>query len=509
MTAQNAKLYRFLEIFPGVTCWLALLLPFILSFRWPYLVATFVLCFDLYWLYKSLIMGYHLILGYKDLKKETRIDWLKKCQQLKPSALIIDWRQIFHVVILATYKEELDILQPSIESVVQADYPKGKIIFVLATEERDKGRARYNAKILKKQFGNIFFAFLVSEHPDDILGEVKAKGANVTFAAKKLKKFLDEKKIDYQNVIVTTADADSRFHPKYFASLSYKYASDPNRNFRSFQPIPLYSNNIWEATALSRILAFSSSFWQIIEATRPWRLINFSTHAMSMKTLVDIDFWDRKVVNEDSRQFWRAYFTYNGNHQVVPIFIPVYMDAVLSDTFLQTLKSLYQQRRRWAYGVEYFPSVFLEAAQNKNIPFWSKAVRIWRLFEGNFSWATASLFIALVIWLPLWFGGEFRATVLGYNLPLFARNLLILAWVGLFISAAISTLLLPPRPSKYKKLKFLEMIAQWVLVPIQAIFFGSFPAIDAQTRLMLGKYLAFQVTAKKPAETKLDFETVG
>ena len=40
------------------------------------------------------------------------------------------------------------------------------------------------------------------------------------------------------------------------------------------------------------------------------------------------------------------------------------------------------------------------------------------------------------------------------------------------------------------------MVLQWILLPISTIFFGSFVALDAQTRLMLGKYMGFFVTPK-------------
>jgi hypothetical protein len=57
--------------------------------------------------------------------------------------------------------------------------------------------------------------------------------------------------------------------------------------------------------------------------------------------------------------------------------------------------------------------------------------------------------------------------------------------------------MLPPRPHRYGKWKNFSMILQWVLSPIVASLFGSIPAIDAQTRLMLGHYMeSFYVTPK-------------
>lgn len=490
--------WRFLEIVPGATTWIALITPFVLSFYWPAAVATFVLIFDLYWLYKSILMGYHLILGYRNYKSAIKIDWRERLENLPNNELTPSWRKIYQAIIFATYKEEVETLIPSFQSIVDSDFPNERIIMVLATEKRDLERARRNARILKEKFQNKFFEFIVTEHPD-IIGEVKAKGANVKWAAKHLQAFVDKQGIAYENVVVTTCDADTRIHPKYLSCLAYKYLENPNRLRRSFQPIPLYNNNIWQAPALSRLIAFGNSFWQLIEATRPWRLINFSTHAMSLKTLVEMDFWDTSVVNEDSRQYWRAYFKFDGDHEVVPIFVPIFMDAVLAGSYVQTLKDQYLQKRRWYYGVEHFPYVVTNALANKKIPFFDKVTKIYRLSEANYSLATSSIYIAVIAWLPVIFGSGFRQTVLAQNLPVIIRVLLGLTWIGLVTSMIISTLLLPPRPKGYGRRKFLQMIAQWILIPITAILFSSFPAIDAQTRLMLGRYMTFRVTKKAVA----------
>ena len=523
---------RIYEIIPGFFCWFTLLLPFFLAFFRPTLLAWFVILFDLYWLYKAFLMGGHLILGYLHYKRDIQIDWLKRLKDLQnldsyikklkeeirenkdfqrrkfqdelQEILMIkesrkrlkNWHTLYQAVIFPTYKEGVETLRNSILACQRANWPNERMIIVLAIEERAGEEAKDKANLLQKEFGKTFFKFLVTEHPKDLPDEIKAKGANVTWAAKKLKAFLDQNKILYQNVILSTFDADTCAHPQYFVCLAYKYLINPHRTRRTYQPIPLYSNNIWQVPALSSVIAFSSSFWQLIEATRPYRMINFSSQAMSMQTLVEINFWDKTIISEDSRQFYRAYFTYHGNHQVVPIFTPVYMDAVLGKNFSETLKEQYLQKRRWAYGVEHFPYLCQELPKHKEISPLSKFLLLWRLFEGHHSWSTSSLLLAFAGWLPFALNPIFRSTVLAYNLPSLARILLGLTWIGLFISTYISIGLLPPKPKEYGFWKMLKMYLQWALVPIAAIFFGSIPAVDAQTRMMLGKYLTFRVTKK-------------
>jgi hypothetical protein len=92
---------------------------------------------------------------------------------------------------------------------------------------------------------------------------------------------------------------------------------------------------------------------------------------------------------------------------------------------------------------------------------------------------------------------DFRTTVLAFNLPVLARDLLSITWVGVLISAIIAQGLLPPMPKNFPNWRRLEMILQWVFVPISGVIFGSIPALDAETRMMLGKYLGFAVTAKE------------
>ena len=66
-------------------------------------------------------------------------------------------------------------------------------------------------------------------------------------------------------------------------------------------------------------------------------------------------FWKKDIVNEDEFIYWQCFLHYQGDYQVVPLFLPVSLDTCLAETFWQTCKNQYKQKRRWAYGVEYYP----------------------------------------------------------------------------------------------------------------------------------------------------------
>ena len=525
---------RFWEILPGATTWSILLMPFVMSFVWPVGVAYFIILFDVYWLVKALVMGGHLVFGYMHMQRAMKIDWLARLHETENLEAFANrlfrqfylakwfearklrdeweqvekirvlpaaqkhWKEVVHAVIFAVYKESYEVVEASVRSCFESNYPKNKILIVLALEGRAGEPAQEVARRIQEKFAGAFMDILVSVHPDGIVGEMKAKGANVYQAGKVLQKYTDEHGIAYDNVVVSCFDADTLASRQYFANVTYNYILTPERTFRSYQPIPLFNNNIWDVPAINRLVAFGSSYWQMIESTRPYRLVNFSSQAMSLKTLVDIDFWDRSVVSEDSKQFYRAYYHYNGNHKVIPIFTPVSMDAVLGKTYWETLKAQYIQKRRWAWGIEHFPYAVEKFFTTRNQMTWyQRIIHPFRMLEGHVSWASSSLLIALGGWLPILMNIDFRSSILAYHLPVLARDLLSITWIGVVISTMISLKLIPARPKKYGKMRALEMILQWVLVPISGIIFGSIPAIDAETRLMLGKYLGFHVTDKE------------
>lgn len=488
---KDRFIYRCLEIFPGAFSWLTLLGVVFLSWFRPVWIAIFIIAFDFYWLIKVTYLSIHLVASYKQLKRHLRIDWLWHCQRLN------HFKDIYHLIILPTYKEGLLIWQSTLQALIDSDYPKEKMIVVLALEKRAGQDFQKQAEIAKREFGHKFFRFLITVHPDDIIGEIAGKGSNETWAGRKAKKLIDKLGLAYENIICSVFDIDTCVHPKYFACLTYHFLTSSNPHYASYQPIAMYNNNLWDSPAIMRVIATSNTFWQMMQQERPEKLCTFSSHSMSFKTVTEIGFWQENIVSEDSRIFFQCLFHFKGKYRVVPLFIPVYMDTVLADTYWQSVKNQYKQQRRWGWGCENIPWVLFHSLKTKGIPLWIKLRHCFDQIDGFHSWATNALIIFALGWLPLALGGErFNQTILALNLPQATRYLMTLAMIGMVVSAAISMLLLPARPKHQKKFKFAFMLLQWLFLPITIIFFGAFPALDAQTHLMLKKYLGFWVTEK-------------
>ena len=163
-----------------------------------------------------------------------------------------------------------------------------------------------------------------------------------------------------------------------------------------------------------------------------------------------------------------------------------------------TILNQYKQLRRWAYGMENLPIVMRAILPNKKIALWRKLHVLFELVEGHVMWATAPIILGFFGWAVIFMGNsEFQETVLAHNFPFITGYLMTIAMIGLLIIAGLNFLLLPPKPKKYSRLRYINLTLQWILVPLMGPFLIAMPAIDAQTRLLLGKYFgSFWVTEK-------------
>lgn len=530
---KRTYMERCWEIIPGSMFWLTLIFALTFSYYHPVWVSLFIILFDLYWLEKAVNSSIHIMGSYFKYRYFVTIDWLDYVKQLKDfngylfyfeeqckksvtrvarkycieeTARIknliragrkgSDYMDYYHLVLLPFATEGFEILDTTLSSLSMVNYPKEKMIVVLASEERVGAKAQEVAKKALEKFGNAFFKFFVTVHPEGLEGEIRGKSANATWAMKTVLPELSKMGIGIDSVLVSNFDSDTIVHPQYFARVTYEFLTAEKPYRSSYQPIAVYNNNIWDSPALIRLVSVNNTFWQFLESSRTNRLRTFSSHTMTLRALVDVGFWRRDLINEDGYVFWQCYLHYQGDYRVKPLFLSISLDTCLADTYKQTLINQYKQKKRWAYNVEYYPTLIPGLLKSK-APFWDRMYKLFQYMEGNYNWASASIIISSLGWLPLILGGaKFNQTVVASNLPFATRLIMTTATTFLIFSVYLNMVLLPPRPAHYSKWKSAAMYAQWMLVPIISVVFGSIPAIESQTRLMLGRYFEFWVTPK-------------
>jgi cellulose synthase/poly-beta-1,6-N-acetylglucosamine synthase-like glycosyltransferase len=510
LSGLDQKKYRFLEMLPGLLAWGTIIGLIIFSYLEPVGSAFFIILFDIYWLFLVLFLGLHLLISFRMMRKYMKIDWKDRCEKLGSKDIFISnsqqfrnlsWQDFYQVIIIPTYTESLTVVRSTFDALVACNYPRDHIIVVLATEAREGETGQKRADIISKEYSNFFHKLLVTVHPDDIIGELKGKGANQAWAAAELKRqVIDAEEIDYDLILVSVLDADTILFPDYFYCLMYHFFTVDSPYRSSFQPVPVYHNNLWDAPFFARVAAFSNTFWQMMQQLRPEKLATYSSHSMTWRALVDIGFWSTNMVSEDSRIFWHCFCYYQGDYKVEPLYFPVSMDICMDKGVVKTARNLYRQQRRWGWGVENIPYLlFNTSKQWKTLPKGAKKKYINHIIVqiyGFHSWATNALITSVLGWLPLLLGGDkFNIGVLSNNLPTITKFFMTLAMVGMVISAIISVLILPQNHKVGIK-KYLVMLIQWLFLPVVIIAFGAIPGLEAQTRLMLGKYMGFWVTPK-------------
>ncbi|MBI3088969.1 MAG: glycosyltransferase family 2 protein [Candidatus Colwellbacteria bacterium] len=494
------SLYRFFELVPAILAWSSLIIVVAASRYLPTAAAIFIILFDTYWLLKTIYLSLHLRYSFLKMRQYLKIDWLAKIKELA------GWQDVYHLVILPMYKEPYSVVKESFDSLRRMNYSKDRFIVVLSAEERGGEEAQEVLRKIETEFGQDFFKFMTTTHPAGLPGELPGKGSHETWAAKVAKReIIDPAGIDYEKILVSVFDVDTQVPPDYFGRLTYCFLTAEHPQRSSYQPIPLFHNNIYEAPVFARVVALSASFWHMMQQARPERLRTFSSHSMPFKALTEIGWWQTDIVSEDSRIFWQCYLHYDGDWRTVPLFYPVSMDANVAPTFWGTMANVYRQQRRWGWGIENIPYILHGFVKNKVIPLRRKLYWSFHETEGFHSWATNSLIIFALGWLPIFLGGEiFNETILSFSLPKITRTIMTLAMVGIASSAILGLLLLPPKPEWFKRRHYFLYLFQWVLIPVTLIVFGAFPALESQTRLALGGRfrLGFWFTPKSRHEPK-------
>jgi hypothetical protein len=496
---------RALEILP-----LALAVTLITSIVWgayflPVPLVIMLLGFDIYWAWRSLNVGVHTIKGYRAMKAAAQVDWRHRYDaETLTRDDVIAWDDVHHLIIIPTYKESVEKLGATLGKLAESEVAHEKLLVVVAMEEADEGApARFEA--LRRDFGHSFLALIGTTHPKDIPGEVRGKSSNEAWAATKAKRlFCDEMGFDIDTMTVTSCDADTLFHPRYFSALTYYFATNPRR-YRTFWQGPIfYYNNVWDVPAPLRIQNSLGGINHLAKLVRKYTvLFPQSTYSLSMRMCHDVGYWDVDVVPEDWHMFLKCFFELKGEPDVQPILLPVGNDGVRAHSYTRTFWEHYQQARRHAWGCTDIPYAMKQFVRHPEIPFRRRLRRTWSLLENHVLWSSQWFLITGVaanMSASGWGGFLGLHPFAQHNIPTWfitaSHWILMPCMIPLIGMIVLDMMMRPRRPKGWKMWLYPVQFAQWLLMAPITLFFTAMPALDAQIRLALGRRLEYKVTEK-------------
>lgn len=525
---RRRPLYRLFETIPAIISYSALLAVFIIPIFSPRAGAVYVLIVVGIMFFRAIRGSIDLARGFVRYKASARVDWGARLVDI---GLTLDGRRVppsppgsFHVhqhrelldrvkaapqdylhpsdlrhaIVIAAYNESYEVIAPTIRGLMYSTTPGDQLCLFFAYEARGGAEMKRTAERLKEEFGHRFGRFELVEHPRDLPAELAGKGANITYAGYRVQEWAQREGYEPNEIIVTTLDCDNKPYESYFDYVAYEYIACPERKKRSFQPISLYLSNIWDAPAITRVVASANCFWNLTSTVRPLSLRNFASHSQPLDALIEMDFWSKRTIVEDGHQYWRSYFHFGGDYKVVPIHVPIYQDAVLAGGLKQTMVAQFKQLSRWSYGASDVPYVG-QAISDRKAPFFGSALRFLGLLEGHITLASVSLIIAIGGWVPFIVMTQTGSGVDGFvkQMPFLVGVIQQVAMISLLISIIVFWNLIPPRPVRYGRFRSVMMLGQWFLYPATILGYNATTAIYSQGRLLFGKYREkFDVTEK-------------
>lgn len=497
---------RVLDGIPGFLAWMALLLSIASAVAFPQVILLVAAILGLYSSARFLLAGIANANGLKLIKQWENTDWHAKYNQdATPDSL--PWDCVHHLVIIPNYKEPMQILRATLQNLASQDVARAQMTVILAMEASEEG-ADAKARELVNEFSKDFANILFSVHPAGLPGEIRGKSANEAWAGRSARlRLVDELGLDMDHIVVSTMDADTLWHPKYFSALTYLFATHPERHIGYWQSPIRYHANVWDISPLMRLVNAYSTAFELAYLAAPWWMpMPISSYSLSLRLLHTSGYWDTDVIAEDWHMYIKAFFASGARVNLQPIFLPFLATATTGDTLWAAIKNRYQQTLRHAWGSKEVGYIIAKMLEHPEINFWSAFSLLLRVAHD--------ILLAGAGWVTLTVGAQLPVLLHPSIAPpisdILADPLLLLnypAWAMISISGVLivvlgmlfwvqDVIMRPPRKRPRTLVESLLTLLSFPLLPILTLIFVALPVMQAQTRLLIGSSLTYRVAPK-------------
>src|SRR5207244_1199533 len=145
-------------------------------------------------------------------------------------------------------------------------------------------------------------------------------------------------------------------------------------------------------------------------------LVAFSSYTCSLEFVHKVGYWDKDVIPEDSRSYWKPFFTFGNRFSVKSVWLPIYGDSPQARDYAATHVSQYNQIKRWAWGITDVPYVLARFFKHPEIPLVLRFRRFMNLFLNHLNWIFLPVLLIFGASVPISVSIEFSLTDLRQTL---------------------------------------------------------------------------------------------
>ncbi len=227
---------------------------------------------------------------------------------------------------------------------------------------------------LRNIFANSFERLLFTIHPFGLENEIPGKCSNANHGLRESTKVLQSELGEYfdaSKIIVTTCDADSKFHPKYMEALTSRFLNEKTPHGVVFQAPLLYNWGLDGASFVTRVTGILRSTL-MMGALIPFNINTMSIFSFSLKLCMEGNFVHPGYQMDDIICLIR-WMGVTGKRLRIPLIpVPVISGPTSGETIEIELSEWARQARRWTIGAgEVFHYYVIKAGRMPFIPAFS------------------------------------------------------------------------------------------------------------------------------------------
>ena len=442
--------------------------------------------------------------------------WTSKLDNKEKRTLAEKFNDLRHVVIVPTYREPLNVLRKTLNTLVAQTCAKDKVIVVIATEKNDK-EAIEKVEALIEEYSKNLLGLFYTVHEKISPAETDGKSSNVAWCARCVQHTIVGK-WNYvpEQILVTVCDADTYFDEQFCECLSYTHAQNMEPYNCTYQSAENEFPNIWMVPTLVRVKAVVDSINMLGMLSSKYAVpYPYVCYSQSLRTIMDVNGWDVDVVPDDFHHFMKCFFKKDGHFRLVPIFMLTGNNAQEHTNWFSAMRSRYRRAKRDAWGVIDLSYILSQWYQKRNVLDKHGAFMLFvDVIEHHVSWSSYFLTVMLGGMMSAWLNPELETYPFGIGIRAMALiafgPILFATWAYIVCDFYVRMFLVQDR--KYFEANSAPLWwqitsqVQWLLMPLADFIFAAVAALDAQLHMALWPKMSGYRVSKTVDRSNLEYK---